>query len=859
MTKRFIPELLSPAGSMTALKAAASAGADAVYLAGQKFGARHYADNFNPEELEEALKYSHLRGLKVYVTVNTLQKDDELAEVADYLCWLYEKGADGVIVQDLGVASLARDLVPKLPLHASTQMTIHNQEGVEWAANFGFKRVILAREMKLAEIKRISPELQEQVELEVFIHGALCYSYSGQCLFSSLIGGRSGNRGMCAQPCRKTYQLMTGPMDQYGKPVHLTEIPLDGDYLLSTRDLSVYPHLEEVVNSNISSLKIEGRMRSPEYVALVVSTYHKALESIKTGNWKPQKEDIENLKLAFNRGFTRGYILEATPGSTMERRSPGNRGLYLGRVTRWDPVSRMATLKLESSYHPEPGDGIVFTTKTGEKVFGMSLDTIPIIKKDQVLIKSTRKVQPGYEVFMTRRASLQRWASNFIKSAAKPLISLDLQLKWDEELIPIIEGQITAADGEVLPITYQAKFAMEPAKKRPLGEEQIREQLQKTGGTIFTIRTLQINYPGGLFCPTSILNSLRRDFLEEVERVLITRHQPDRMELKPIENRLERIKKDLALDSQVPAPTSNPDLAVWISDLESLQKAVEGNCKRAYLQPLASNLGSNKGARKLLKIMQRAINMVDDSDTELIWKWPLITPHNLLRNLNPILTELVHWGLSGVMVEGLGASEVVRNHDGSLKLYGSTGLNVWNHLTIQELAESFQGLTISPELSRDDLKKLTLLKHAQKLATDLEIMVQGNQEVLISQDTLGPAGKMIDYDDNAFWGVKDNKGHIFPVQWDQDRRTHLFNSVELCLIDHLPTLLKMGWSGLVIDARGKPSNYTIDMIRLYQEALQLSLRKPSDLSSNLRVLKEEVKMRSTGGITSGNFLRGVVN
>jgi putative protease len=514
---------------------------------------------------------------------------------------------------------------------------------------------------------------------------------------------------------------------------------------------------------------------------------------------------------------------------------------------------------MESTNHPEQGDGIVFTTKTGEKVFGMSLDTAPILEHDHVLIKSARKVQPGYEVFMTRRASLQRWASSLIKSAEKPKISLDLELKWDEELIPIIEGQITAADGEIIPITYRAEFAMEPAQKRPLGGEQIREQLQKTGGTIFTIRTLKINYPGGLFCPISILNRLRRDFLEEVEGVLIARDQPDRRELKPLQNRLERIKKDLTLDSQAPAPTSNPDLAVWISDLESLHKAVEGNCKRAYLESQAINLGSNKGARKLLKLMQRAIKMVDDSDTELIWKWPSITPHSLLRNLDPILTELVDWGLSGVMVDGLGASEVVKTHGGSLKLYGSTGLNIWNHRTIQELAGSFQCLTISPELSRDDLKKLTRLKRTHKLATDLEIMVQGNQEVLISQDTLGPAMKRANYVDNVFWGVKDNKNHVFPVRWYQDGRTQLFNSVELCLIDQLPNILKMGWAGLVIDARGKPTDYTKDMIELYQEALQLSLQKPSDLLNNLKILKEEVKIRSTGGITSGNFLRGLVN
>jgi putative protease len=851
-----MPELLAPAGSLKALKAAAEAGADAVYLAGQKFGARHYADNFNSTEMEEALNYAHLRGLKVYITVNTLQKDNELAEVADYLCWLYEKGANGVIVQDLGVAGLARDLVPKLPLHASTQMTIHNQEGVKWAADFGFKRVILAREMKLAEIKKISRDILERVELEVFIHGALCYSYSGQCLFSSLIGGRSGNRGMCAQPCRKPYQLVTGKRDQYGKPRELSEVPLEGDYLLSTMDLSIYPYLEELVNSPLSSLKIEGRMRSPEYVALVVNAYHEALKSI--GDWKPQKRDIENLKLAFNRGFTRGPILEATPGSTMERRSPGNRGLYLGRITHWDPVSHMATLKLESSNHPEQGDGLVFTTRAGEKVGGMALHHSPIQNQGQVIIKSSRMVQPGYKVFMTRKDSLHKWASSFIKNSLQPIIKLDLQLKWNDEHRPIITGQITAADGEIIPITYQAIFTMEPAQKRPLSEAQIRKHLQKTGGTIYTIRTLEIHYPGGLFCPLSRLNSLRRDFLDEVERMLINRHRPDSLELGTIHHNLERIKEELKLNLQVPLPPSTPDVVVWISDLESLARALDGDCKRVYLQA-PMNLKSKKGARKLLKFMENAINMVDDSETQLIWKWPLITPHNILKNLNTILDELVELGLSGVMVDGLGAAEAVNIQERPLKLYGSTGLNIWNHRAMQELVGTFQGLTISPELSRDDLKKLTRLKRSRRLCAELEMMVQGNLEVLISQDTLGPAEKTLNYDNNVFWGIRDKKNHTFPVRWDPEGRTQIFNSVELCLIHHLPSIMKMGWEGLVIDARGKPATYTQEMLQMYQDALQLSLSKPSGLTSKLRSLREEVKKRSTGGITSGNFLRGLVN
>ncbi len=290
-----IPELLAPAGSMESLKAAVNAGADAVYLSGKQFGARHYAANFDNEDLKEAVHYAHLRGVKVYVTVNTLVKDHELPDLAKYLLFLYENGADAILVQDVGVARIAKELVPDLNIHASTQMTIHNTEGVKWAAELGFKRVVLAREMKLAEIEEIGKNIgSEQIELEIFAHGALCYSYSGQCLLSSFIGGRSGNRGMCAQPCRKPYDLVLGEKDEYGRPVNTNRSRIKENYLLSTRDLAIYKYLDKISKSSVSSLKIEGRMRSPEYVAVVVSTYRKALDSIKKRRWKPGKKDINN-------------------------------------------------------------------------------------------------------------------------------------------------------------------------------------------------------------------------------------------------------------------------------------------------------------------------------------------------------------------------------------------------------------------------------------------------------------------------------------------------------------------------------------------------------------------------------------
>lgn len=236
MAKNYVPELLAPAGSLDALKAAVNAGADAVYISGKKFGARKYAANFNESEIEEGLEYAKIRGVKVYVTVNTLINDTQILSVAEYLIWLYKSGVDAVIIQDLGIACLSKAIVPDLDMHASTQMTIHNIAGVKWAAKFGFKRVILARELGIFEVEEILKET-ENIEIEIFAHGALCYSYSGQCLLSSFIGGRSGNKGMCAQPCRKKYTLIKGEVDKYGKPSEPHSIDINDKYLLSTKIL----------------------------------------------------------------------------------------------------------------------------------------------------------------------------------------------------------------------------------------------------------------------------------------------------------------------------------------------------------------------------------------------------------------------------------------------------------------------------------------------------------------------------------------------------------------------------------------------------------------------------------------------
>ncbi|MDK2827019.1 MAG: family peptidase, partial [Methanolobus sp.] len=342
------PELLAPAGNMESLIAAVENGADAVYLGVKDFSARAYAGNFTIEEFREALDFAHLRGVKVYVTMNTLIKDSEMEKALELMYTLDELGTDAIIVQDIGLLELAREKVPSLPIHASTQMTIHNTEAVLALKEMGVKRIVLARELSLEEISRIKNETG--VEIEAFVHGALCICYSGQCLMSSMIGGRSGNRGYCAQPCRKQYRLRRD-----GK-----EIKTEGSYLLSPKDLNTSEILPELIKSGIDSFKIEGRMKRPEYVAGVVRIYRSLIDRFveDPDNYSVTDEEKENLEQLFNREFTTGYFEGDPAGDLMSRERPHNQGIVVGKVSGFN--NKFKRMEITLTGELEVGDGIGF-------------------------------------------------------------------------------------------------------------------------------------------------------------------------------------------------------------------------------------------------------------------------------------------------------------------------------------------------------------------------------------------------------------------------------------------------------------------------------------------------------------------
>ncbi|MGB9175724.1 MAG: DUF3656 domain-containing protein, partial [Methanoregula sp.] len=872
-----LPELLAPAGSPASLRAAIAAGADAIYLSGKQFGARKYAANFSRDEITEGIRLAHARGVRIYVTVNTLIHDRELKGVAEYLVWLYAAGVDAVLVQDIGVASLAREIVPDLPLHASTQMTIHNTDGVLWAAEQGFSRVVLSRELPLAEIRTIGERTRQSgVGLEVFIHGALCYSYSGQCLLSSVIGGRSGNRGMCAQPCRKPYTLVTGEQDEYGRPERLRDLPASGHYLLSPKDLCTYRHLPELVQAPVVSLKIEGRMKSPEYVAVVVSTYRRALDAIAAGGWKPAPEVEQDLLLAFNRGFTGGYLFGDRHGNLMSRNAPDNRGICIGTVTNQDSRSGTVTVHLNGTLVPATGDGLLFSDPAkGREDWGFFLNNAPVARdKKTITFGVPRPVAPGSGLSITSSRDLEARARQILAHPPDDLVRnvpVDLSITVDTEGCISMEGRLEPGSGNVVRVSYQPDFCLVPARSRPLSCNQLEAQLRKSGDTPFVIRDCSIAYDGTLFSPVAELNRMRREFLLRAEEALLASSIPS-------EEGLARSRRQLAAAfPELPAmaaagmdtgTTKKPlSLTVYADTLKAVSMALLEGCTSICFEPaftVQRHSCSTREAADLITIRQQAAGamaLCRDAGARFVLKLPRITRNDYIAAVLPEILLLHKDGLARCMVENPGAARAIRTLLPGIVLSGAAGLSIFNHRSACRFSPPFQSLTLSPELSRDECRELIRAAQSEGCSASFALIVQGISEAMVAEDCLlepvrhcracGDDGR-----NHAFFGIRDGTGHIFPLRTDGECRTRIGNAVETCLIDHLPAIHDAGIREVVIDARGRTGAYAGTMTRIYRDAMSRddAGTPPGDAHPGSR--KDRIKALAYGGITAGHFLRG---
>ncbi|WP_409199826.1 DUF3656 domain-containing protein [Methanobrevibacter sp. DSM 116169] len=822
-----LSELLAPAGAYDVFKVAINAGADAVYIAGQRFGARAFAQNFSIEEIEKSINYAHLNNAKVYVTINTLVNNFEIAEVLKYIFKLYKFGVDAVIIQDFGILQLIKSLFPDLKVHASTQMTLNNYECVLWAYKNGISRVIFPRELSVEEISAINSKLKENgidIELEVFGHGALCYSISGNCYISSLNSGRSGNRGACAQPCRREYKLKYKGYN------------IGNGHLLSTHDLNTSDYLDELSNAGISSLKLEGRMKSEDYIGTIVNSYRNILDF-------DDEESKKNLNLVFNRKFTKGYLLGDKPGDVMGRQSSGHEGLYIGDII--DVKGQEITIAKDKDITLKTGDGIAFKYKN--KIKGIYVDNITYQNKDKVKLTTTRNVRSGDRVFISYSSKMHKKLRQFRKDNIQSKVPISLNISFDEDLHMVIYYNFKLRD-ITLNSKYVSKSTLDKAINKPILKEDIEKQISKTGGTPFYINEIKVEgLPDNSFMSMGDLNKIRRELLERASEILLNYYKPNKKQINELNNNLnDFIKKYNNKDSKI--NRKRLGFSVFVDSLENLKAASTFPLKKIYFDP---SYGYNNPEDYFDNIKQLLIDASCNTfDSELVWVLPSFISSEEISKCSEILNELLNEGIPvSIMCDSPGLKDSFNS-----QIYGNHNLNIWNSFACENLYESgFNSLILSSELSYEEIKEINSKSDENDL--ELELIVHGNLEVITSFDDFSALNEGKDFiisnnSDYATLEDKKRKKFRYKVLFDFNKKSHILNKDCLCLIDEMDKIKSSGIDSIIVDCRFSNDKYTSKIISFYMQALR------NNDKTYLTSLRQEVNSFSQSYINKGNFLEG---
>ena len=814
-------ELLAPAGSWEALEAAVNAGADAVYMGGKSFGARAYASNFDKEEMAKAVYFAHMHHVRIYITVNTLVDDSELEELADYLMFLNNVGVDGIIVQDLGVIRLARKIVPELPLHASTQMTITNSSGVDFAVAAGMERSVLARELSLKEIEAAC---SRGTEIETFIHGALCVCYSGQCLMSSLIGGRSGNRGRCAQPCRLPYRLLNSKGDD------MLEGKDAGQYLLSPKDMNTLEILPQLIESGVVSYKIEGRMKRPEYVAIVVDAYRRAMDSYLACDYSVPAEDFANIEQIFNRDFTTAYMVNRPGREMMSDRRPNNRGVLVGRVLKLDKQRNKAVIKLDKELHL--GDGLEFWVTVGGRVGTTVTEMLSKGESvssaaygEQVTIDVPKGVRLNDRVFRTLDSKLMSYAQQFFGPDAKKRIAVDA-------VVTAHVGQpmtvtLTDEDGNV---GYgETDFIVEEARKRALDYAVVHKQLDRMGTTEYFLNSLNVELDDNVMVPMSEMNEARRMACEALDAARLEAFAPAR---KPVHKHNE---------SFVPnAKKRTHDGAVLTVHCDSLGKV------NAALQAGAERILFGGDCFTHIPLSdedyRKATNMVRKAGRQLAFATPRIVKEAQLKYFDRLFALWSELEPDFVYISNNGLWSIAVKH--GLKPVADMSLNIFNYQSLEFWKEQGAvGAVISSEMTMGQVEHL-----ASVSPVPIECMIQGRLEMMVSEYCVGGSflGDLhkgackFNCSESLF--LEDRKDAKFPIATDQFCRMHVLNAHELSMTANVQLMAEIGVSSLRIDGRNYDEQRLGELITMYKKILGGAVEAPDNLP----------------GTTRGHYFRGVM-
>lgn len=725
-------ELLAPAGSYEALVAAVQNGANAIYLGGNEFSARAFATNFSRNELKEAVTYCHLRNVKIYVTVNTLYEDNQFTKLQDYLLFLQEISVDALIIQDIGLMSYVKKYFPDFEIHMSTQTSIYNLEAVKYFEQVGVERVVLARENTIDEIANICQNTA--LDIEVFIHGALCMSYSGQCLMSSMIAKRSGNKGACAQPCRLAYKLQKDG-------TNLDKVP---SYLLSPRDLCTIENIGKLINAGITSFKIEGRMKRPEYVAIIVKQYRDAIDAY-LANLKVDHLDkrINKMKKMFNRDFTNGFILKDS--NFMAKDYPGHRGIDVGVVVDYDKRRKMAKIRLLDTL--KQGDRVNFKdvefTRTITKLFlngqlinqGNCGDIIEIelntpIRKNEIVYKVI-------DIDLINEAILSYKNEN-IKNA--------INMKFTGEIGHSPQLTVTYHDHS---ITIKSSLVVEKAAKAPLDKQRIKQQLSKLGNTVFTADNIDVDFSINGFFSIKEINEMRRQAITELSNSITY---------------VESVNPDLPKLSYKHIYKAIKGICVKVFNLNQLEALLDEDIYNYYF-PIAVNL-------------DQAIDLAKARNKRII---PFTGFLNNQNDLIEFKNSPLYKEIDTILVGDYGALNIFKDKQCIL----DTTFNIYNSYAIDYFNEN--DIILSLEMSRNQVNHLNNVKQKIIMPVYGKTINMHLKHCLISDHYFGYKKVNCNLCRQGSYNLIDRKGETFNILTDQYCNNLIYNSH--CLyIEHLNDL-----------------------------------------------------------------------